>query len=259
MPIASFLKHWCIFFTFSAILITHHSSAKEPVLVVTELFDRFQYLDQNDELTGYSVAVVNELFALTGYEHQIDIDPWSVAFQKAKSQKNTMIFSMARNPQRENSFEWIGRLYQEPIYFWTLDKLNISPVTKLEQLKEYTIAVVRGANAHDYLQKHDFPNIYVMTSTFSNSDSFTRMEMLNGNRAHIVIASESDVVNAIKHIGLGRDALSKVFHDPELDNDLHVAFNISTDQRVLLEFRQAYNYLESSGRLARLRNIWDIE
>lgn len=248
-----------IFLGSSLLLQAQSVSAKDEFIVVTELFDRFQYIDQNDELTGYSVAVVNELIALAGDQQQIEIYPWTVAFKKALDQKNTMIFSIARTIDREDKFIWVGRLFHEPIYFWTLKKLNIPEVSNFEDLKSYTIAVVKDANSHDYLLRNDFPNIYVMASTFSNNDSLTRMKMLNGHRADMVIASEPDVVNAIKHIGLGRDALQKVYHDGHLNNDLYIAFNKESDVTLVSKYQKAFKSLEDSGRIKKLKQIWELE
>lgn len=248
-----------VIFYFGFFFQVQQVAAQDSLSVVTELFDRFQYLDQNDELTGYSVSVIHKVFDHTGDDYQINIFPWTVAFKKAKSQKNTMIFSIARTPEREDSFIWLGRLFSEPIYFWTLKKLNISTVTSLNELKNYRISVVKDANSHDYLVKHQFPNVYLMTSTFSNNDSYTRMKMLDGNRADIVIASESDVVNSIKHIGLGREALTKVFHDPELNNDLYLAINVDSDPELVTKYKEAFSFIESSGRLKKLQQIWELE
>ena len=83
--------------------------------------------------------------------------------------------------------------------------------------------------------------------------------MLDGNRADMVIASESDVVNAIKHIGLGRDALERVYHDPDLNNDLYLAINKDSDPELVQKYREAFGFIESSGRLKKLQQIWELE
>lgn len=226
--------------------------------IVTELFDRFQFIDHNDKLTGYSVEVVERLLALTGENPDIAIYPWSVAYQKALNKPNVMIFSIARNIEREVEFHWIGRLHHEPIYFWSLKSLHIPPVQSLNAIKEFTVAVVKEANSHRYLIKNGFSNIYLMTSTFSNIDTRSRLNMLNGERAHMVIASEHDVLNSIKNLGLDRAEISQIFHDPVLDNDLYIAFSRTTETEIVTIYQQAFQRLVDTGVLTQLRQKWHL-
>lgn len=67
------------------------------------------------------------------------------------------------------------------------------------------------------------------------------------------------IVNAIKHIGLGREALEKVFHDPELNNDLYLAINSDSDPELVTKYKAAFSLIESSGRLKKLQQIWELE
>lgn len=257
----SSIKHRCIllllilFCTSSSVGLAADSNR---ISVVTELFDRYQLIDDNNVLTGYSVDVINQLFAHFGDKPDIRVYPWSVAYRKAQQKPNVMIFSMDRNSQRENKFHWIGKLNQEPIFFWSLDTLDASDVTRLDQLKPFTIAVVKDANAHRHLIDNGFRHIYLMTSTFSNTSEGSRLKMLNGSRSDLVIASEYDIVNTIGDVGLKRQDIKKVFHDPQLDNNLHIAMSLQTDMAVVNKFREAYEHLLKSGELDRIRTKWGL-
>lgn len=235
-----------------------NAQGNEEITVVTELFDRYQLIDENNVLGGYSVEVINSLFEITGESPEIEIYPWSVAYQKALQAPNVMIFSMDRNAEREAKFHWVGRLNHEPIYFWSLKSINISEVYGLDSLKPFTVAVVKDANAHRYLVDRQFKNIYLMTSTFGNIGVGNRLRMLNGDRADIVIVSEHDVMSSIASAGLQEQDVIKVFHDPELDNDLYIALSRQTKLDTVKKYREAFKELKSSGKLTAIRKKWNI-
>ncbi len=245
-----------VLLSFSAVFPAASANDKKAIKVVTELFEQFQFIDGDNHLRGYSVEVVEALFGITQDDYHIEVLPWSVAFKKAQEQENVMIFSIARDSNRENNFHWVGKLYHEPIFFWSLKDLFIDTVTELQQLRDYTVAVVKDANSHQYLVKHAFPNIYLMTSTFSNIDARHRIKMLNGDRAHIVIASERDILATLQVLGYQRDSLSKVFHDPALDNNLYIAFGKGAEPALVAKYQAAFTLLRESGQLAALKAKW---
>ena len=85
----------------------------QPIIAYTEVLYPFQFHNEKQELTGYSVELLRRLFKLTGHEYEIRVLPWARAFKNSLNQKDAMIFSIARTEKREAMFKWVGKVGEE--------------------------------------------------------------------------------------------------------------------------------------------------
>ena len=110
---------------------TPSSIAKQ--LVVTEILPPYQFYQVNNELSGFSVEVMEEIFKITGDDIDLQVLPWARAYQTALTQPNTLIFSLSRSLAREKLFIWGGKLMKEDIYAWGLKVKFQTPITHIKQ------------------------------------------------------------------------------------------------------------------------------
>ncbi len=110
--------------------------AKE-VKVVTEYLHKFQLSNPDGPLGGYAAEVVNAIFDVTKDNANILVLPWARAYKIASEEPNVMIFSLARNSQREEKFHWIGLLSQDTLFAWGLASKFPNYLIDPQKLKEY--------------------------------------------------------------------------------------------------------------------------
>ena len=86
--------------------------------IMTEDWKPYQF-EENGELKGVAV----EILALILKEIQsnqtvadIKILPWARGYLIAKSEKNAILFSMTRTPERDSQFKWVGPIFQNTTY-----------------------------------------------------------------------------------------------------------------------------------------------
>ena len=93
----------------------------------------------------------------------MNIMSWNRAFELARNNANTCVFSTSRTKERESSFHWIGPIITGNwAMFGSPDKLN--KVTSLKDIKQSSIGTEEGQVSLSYLANKGFK---MVTSTES--------------------------------------------------------------------------------------------
>ena len=67
---------------------------------------------ENGELKGYCVDILKAVWKnMGGSEQPILVLPWARGYAMVQKEPNHMLFAMARTPERENQFKWVGPIY----------------------------------------------------------------------------------------------------------------------------------------------------
>lgn len=98
----------------------------------------------NGSLQGISVDLLEAVTGKMGdpvTRDRIRLVPWSHGYQAALTQNNTVLFAVARNPEREALFRWAGPLYTVQEVLFVRPGSGIT-IRNLSDLKKYRIGVV---------------------------------------------------------------------------------------------------------------------
>lgn len=102
---------------------------------------------RNGTLTGYSVDLLKALWKKMGCPEQpIQVLPWARGYHNALEMPNHMLFTMARTPEREKLFHWVGPIYRTQIALIGLADRGLT-LTKLGDAQAYVTAVTTKAAA----------------------------------------------------------------------------------------------------------------
>jgi polar amino acid transport system substrate-binding protein len=69
---------------------------------------------------GLGTEVLQAIAADAGLELHIVFLPWQRALREVEQKPDTLIFTLARTPERETRYEWIGPFAPRKVYFWKL-------------------------------------------------------------------------------------------------------------------------------------------
>ncbi|XQF94130.1 hypothetical protein ACOBV9_22750 (plasmid) [Pseudoalteromonas espejiana] len=94
-------------YIFIAVFFFFSFASSKQILVVTELSPPHQTL-VNGEVSGSGTAFIRDVFRAANLSPDIHMYPWARAYKVATSVNNTFIYSLARTPEREANFHWIG-------------------------------------------------------------------------------------------------------------------------------------------------------
>lgn len=227
-------------------------SVPNKIDVVTEFLEPYQVQNPDGSVGGYSTDIVRALFKQTKMTATIKAMPWARAYEVAKSQPNTMIYSIAHTKHRDKQFRWVGSVKKERLYFWGLRKYFPHPVATEALLKGLKVAASRNSNVAQYLISNKFFNIYQLIKEEQN------MLMLYRERVDLIVATELTLQNRAKKLGLDFSKMAKIKEVKELNNDLSIAFSKNTAPELVSRFQLAFKQLTQNGTIRKLKRKWKI-
>jgi len=118
---------------------------------------------------GQSADKVHELLKRSQIPYQMKMMSWNRAFELARNNADTCVFSTARTKERESAFQWIGPIsVGNWAVFGSPDKLG--KVTRREDIKQARIGTEFGNVSVTYLSEKGFHMVTSIESatTFKN-------------------------------------------------------------------------------------------
>jgi polar amino acid transport system substrate-binding protein len=91
-------------------LASDQAVTAKDLIYITEQLPPYNF-QENGKLQGISVDLLESVWERMGEnlnKSVIEILPWNEGYQRALNDKNTVLFAMARSPEREHLFKWAG-------------------------------------------------------------------------------------------------------------------------------------------------------
>ena len=137
---------------------------RQTIQITTEFNYPYNFLDKDTgAISGRAADKVHEIFKRSQIPYRMQIMSWNRAFEMARGNADTCVFSTSRSGEREPFFHWIGPI---AVGHWAIfgspDKLG--KITKLEDIKQSRIGTQFGTIGVAYLTERHFQ---VVTSTES--------------------------------------------------------------------------------------------
>lgn len=215
-----------------------------PVRVVTE-DSAYSYLEDG-KVAGSATAVVEATLERAGIaDYHIGIYPWARAYDMALQEPDVLVYLIARTPEREPLFRWIGEILRIEYHFYKLRERDDVQAPDLEAAKRYRVGVLRKDVRHQYLQAQGFSKIVVAAQ---NHENFRRL--LNG-QVDLVPMPERDILLLCDEMGVDASRLERVF-TPFAPTRLYMAYSRQTDDALVLRTQAAFEQLDADGRVADL-------
>ena len=154
-------------------------NAIDAITYMTEQYPPFNF-EENHEIKGISVDILESILKRSGSsktKKDFEMTPWARGYKLVQATDNTCLFAMARTPEREDKFKWVGPFASSKVSLTALNTSNIIINDPAEAAK-YHIGVIRDDVAHLILKKMNIPD----DSIFINSNTQSNIKMLLKNR-----------------------------------------------------------------------------
>jgi len=118
-------------------------SKADNLTYYTEQLPPYSFQD-NGSLSGISIDLLELVTERMGTEvsrEDVHLVPWTEGYQAALTRNGTVLFSMARTPDREQSFKWAGPIYTDCEVLFSRRDRGIS-IQSPEDLQGYRIGVI---------------------------------------------------------------------------------------------------------------------
>jgi polar amino acid transport system substrate-binding protein len=223
---------------------TPFATASEPLTVVTEEFAPYNYTE-NGKLTGYSVKIVEELLRRADYNYTINSYPWARAYKMAQQLPNVMIFTMARTPEREADFYWIGELADRKLYFYKLKSRSDIVVNKLDDVKKYKVGVNLGDAAEKLLLQEGFT---VGENIDESPKEISSLNKLLAKRVDFIVGNDNAVDYLVRTSPTPTTQLERSLM---LINEgkYYIAMSKQTSPKLVKELQNTYAEMVKEGKV----------
>lgn len=217
--------------------------------IYTELYEPNSYIDSDTgAVTGYVTKFVREVLTEANMNYRIDIVPWVRAIHALDSTPNVMVYSMARTPERESKYHWVGKTLPLDFYLYGQKKDLAQLPRTFDDAINSRIAVVRADVVADFLESQQFQNlIYVRTPSLY-------LNMLERNRIDLFPFTELEIGFFARENGVDENSLIGVTKLEEVSKDQFIVMSKSTDVSVLKKLDDAYSRVVNSGKYDEIMN-----
>lgn len=131
-----------------------------------------QFFDKQGRLTGMSIDIVQEIQRRLHLTDAIQVVPWARGLDKLNQEPNTMLLTMARTPERETLYQWVGPVVVVEYGLYGKSSSNFQ-IQSLEDAKKVPlIGVYRNDIRDQTLTRLGFTNL---DRAASNVSSFKKL------------------------------------------------------------------------------------
>ncbi|TQF67489.1 substrate-binding periplasmic protein [Pseudoalteromonas luteoviolacea] len=222
---------------FSLLVCSAIAHAQYKLNVVTENFPNFQYINGEGELVGTAADKVKAVLGKAKIDYHISVQTWTTAYNTAARDSNTCIFSMAKNDQRGEKFNWVFPISKFTTSFYALKSSRIA-IESVEDAKQYKVAVIKDNYSHQFLVKEGFIEGYNLVLL----NSFDRVfELLDARRSFVDLVILSDNQFEFKQKYDARSGLLEpVLTLKNLNTQLYFACNKNLAPHITKKIKHAF-------------------
>jgi polar amino acid transport system substrate-binding protein len=197
---------------------------------------------------GAAVDLVHEVLKRAGFEHTITTYPWARAYFMAQTEANVLILSMARTPEREQGFKWVGEIAPVQYRLFKLKSRQDIRIKSLDDVKKFQIGVVSQDIAHLYLLERKIPDS-AMQVTPSYSQAFKKLVV---GRVDLVPRSQFGLKQFCDEAPADCDKIDSAYTMDEMNSSLYMAFSKQTSDEIVNKTRKAYEQIRAEGTWAKI-------
>lgn len=206
MTVSLYQKYSVCLFYLLCFVVSFHSTAEQnnKITVVTEQWPPYNYLSSSGEIIGSATEIVEQTLQQANIPYTLNMYPWARAYKTALEQPNVLIYSILRSPERERLFHWICPLNTIQYYFFKLSNREDIDINSLNDVKKYTLGLIRDSYMHNHLIKQGF----IEGEHFQISgDNQANINLLVAGRVDVIIDTHENISLRLKGLSVPKKTL----------------------------------------------------
>ncbi|MDU9035282.1 transporter substrate-binding domain-containing protein [Pseudomonas corrugata] len=231
------------------------NAAAEPALrIVTEELPPYN-MTQDGRMTGMSTEVVQAVLKEVGMQAPIQSMPWARAYQIALDDNNVLIYSIARTPERESLFQWVGAIAPTRWYLYSLADRPVK-LNSLDDARGHQIATVNQDVGEQYLVSKGFRIGEELQSSTKYEHNYRKLKV---DHVEMWISNELNAQYLVRQNGENpAEVLVRSLPIPDLSSDagLSMAFSRKTPTEIVEKFRAGLEAIHRNGVYDAILHKW---
>lgn len=235
---------------FLSLISLHTVVMAEPLRVLTENWPPMAY-EENGKKTGMAVELTQiiqkKVLETTGQISPIEIMPFARGYYTTLNRPNTVLFAVARTPEREANFRLLGPITNGEIQLFAKPK-SVLAQTKGPVNKKLLIATVRGSVYETYLLEQGYKNLILV------SDPVTNIKLLMSGRVDLVCDDTLAIAELTRRAGFPNVELANIHTIAPTSH--YYAFSKGTRAETLEIWKKALEEVKRTGEFKALYGKW---
>ena len=217
----------------------------QTVQVVTETTP-FVFM-QDGKIAGPATDVLEKTLQLAGIkDYRLNMYPWARAYDMALTEPNVLIYLLARTPEREAKFQWVGEFMQIRYHLYKLRERADIRIGNLDTARNYTIGVMRNDLRHQFLQQQGFTRLVVSAQPAENFGQLLK------HKVDMVPLSEAGAETHCRGNNFDCTKLERVLPLEGMNAGVYMAYSLTTPKEVVNRTQAAFKQLKANGTVQRL-------
>ncbi|XOV81218.1 MAG: substrate-binding periplasmic protein [Aestuariibacter sp.] len=206
--------------------------------IVTEHWPPFNYLNDKGEVEGIATDVVKKVMTEAGYSYEISLLSWSRAYQRAKNDKNVLIYTIFKLENREEDFQWICPLIETGgAKVFALASREDIKIESLNDLKGYSVGVLGSGWSYEFLKFYGFVAGEHLDIV---KDEMANIRKLFAGRIDLIVQEPELISNRLEIVGKSKSDIRSVFKlGAENSQSGCMAMSLDTPSDVVKTLRSA--------------------
>ncbi len=217
----------------------------QTVQVVTEASAYVHLVD--GRAAGPATELTDKVLQLAGVkDYRINVYPWARSYEMAQTEPNVLIYLLARTPERETMFQWVGEYTQIRYALYKLRARADVNGTTLAAARNQVVGVMREDLRHQYLRKQGFTRLVLSSG---GAENFS--QLVNG-QVDLIPMSDAGAVNYCREFKVDCNTLEKQLPLEEVNVGLYMAYSKGTTPELVKRTTAAFDQLRANGTVRRL-------
>ena len=199
---------------------------------------------QDGVLKGHAVEIVRQMLHRATDGSRITVASWSRGYRETLENPDTALFSIARTPEREKLFQWVGPIYHTRLVFLARKGAGVV-IRNLDDARK-----VKAIGTY----KDDVGEQYLKANGFTNLDSGVSAELvpkkLADGRVDLWITPDDTAPILAKQAGLDSAGFETVYTVVTFDSCVGVSHK--TSPAVVRRWQEALNQMRKDGTFDRI-------
>lgn len=218
----------------------------EGLAYLTQEFRPLNYTE-NGRPAGLAVALLKHLWQEMGIPEQpIRVMPWPRIYDAAQLDPHTVIFSVYRTEEREESFKWVGPIVQGRLALFALRARHLA-VRSLGDMEGRRIAALRDTAEAIKILRAGLAPIYASRAELA-------LQLLESGRVDAVAMDVFAFRRTMAVMGLPPDTFEVVWVLSE--DSLYYAFSRDTADALIARFQRALDAVTQRPVYRNLLNFY---
>ena len=248
IPVTFMFKHLLLALASSSMLMVATARAEQPsdasLVLLTENFPPYNMAKngknfaKDENIEGIAVDIMRETFKRAGISYNLTLRfPWERIYKLALEKPGYGVFVMARLPDREALFKWVGPIGPDD---WVLLAKADSKIQleSLEQARRYKIGAYKGDAIAESLDKQGLKPMVALR------DQDNAQKLMEGQ---IDLWATGDPAGRYLARQVGVNGLKTVLRFNSAQ--LYLALNKDVPDEVVARLQAALDELRNSGRI----------